>query len=72
MKKLIKSSVFKLMSLLPESVANEINVRWLKSLPRYRTEIAIKKEVEELYKKNTGNELDFENINTFNEKNPMA
>lgn len=68
MKQKIKVLIFKLLDFLPESVANEINVKRLKSLPRYRTEQAIRKELEELYENKTGEKLDLENTKTFSEK----
>lgn len=56
------------MSFLPESIYNTIRVRVLKNLPQYRDEKQIRKELEELYKAKTGEELNLEEVKTFNEK----
>ena len=68
MKQKIKSIILGFLDILPESISNEIIVHRYKNLPRYKSEASVRKELEELYKNKTGEQLDLGNLRTFSEK----
>lgn len=67
-KRIIKRIFDLFLKILPDKIANEINVKRLKTLPRYWQEDNLVSGLEKLYKAKTDEELDINNPITFSEK----